>query len=44
MEGGRENDFTKTTLRIMTWNLIHFARMLAERPIPAEGNTVPSSD
>ena len=40
MEAGRTNDFTKTTLRIMTWNLIHFARMLAERPIPAEGNTV----
>jgi multimeric flavodoxin WrbA len=43
MEAGRANDFTKTTLRLMTWNLIHFARMLAERPIPAEGNTVPSS-
>jgi multimeric flavodoxin WrbA len=41
MEAGRANDFTKTTLRLMSWNLIHFARMLAERPIPAEGNTVP---
>ena len=40
MEAGRTNDFTNTTLRIMSWNLIHFARMLAERPIPAEGNTV----
>ena len=42
MEAGRQNAFTKQTLRIMTWNLIHFARMLSERPIPAEGNTVPS--
>ena len=42
MEAGRGNDFTKKTLRIMTWNMIHFARALAERPIPAEGNTVAS--
>jgi multimeric flavodoxin WrbA len=33
------NAFTAKTLRIMTWNLIHFARALAERPIPAQGNT-----
>ena len=33
------NEFTAKTLRIMTWNLIHFARALAERPIPAQGNT-----
>ena len=39
MEAGRDNEFTKKTLRMMSWNLIHFARMLAERPIPAEGNT-----
>lgn len=39
MEAGRTSEFTNKTLRIMSWNLIHFARMLAERPIPAEGNT-----
>lgn len=38
MEAGRGSAFTQKTLRIMSWNLIHFARMLAERPIPAEGN------
>lgn len=40
IEAGGANDFTRKTLRIMTWNLIHFARALAERPIPAQGNTI----
>jgi multimeric flavodoxin WrbA len=40
MEAGKDNDFTNRNTRIMTWNLIHFARMLLREPIPAEGNQV----
>ncbi|TCD14897.1 flavodoxin family protein [Oricola cellulosilytica] len=37
---GFDNDFTKTNLRIMTWNLMHVAKMIADAGgIPAEGNT-----
>jgi len=35
--GGPENDFTNRNLRIMTWNLMHLARMLKDG-IPAQGN------
>jgi multimeric flavodoxin WrbA len=35
---GFDNDFTKRNTTIMTWNLMHFAHMLAETPIPNEGN------
>jgi multimeric flavodoxin WrbA len=38
MEAGQENEFTIRNTRIMTWNLIHFARQLKATPIPAEGN------
>ncbi len=34
---GFDNDFTKRNMTIMTWNLIHLARML-EGGIPNEGN------
>lgn len=39
-EGGRvgfDNDFTQRNCTIMTWNLMHLARMLADG-IPAQGN------
>lgn len=38
IEAGQENEFTIRNTRIMTWNLIHFARHLKANPIPAEGN------
>ncbi|MFC4737280.1 flavodoxin family protein [Bacillus daqingensis] len=38
LETGRNNDFTIRNTRIMSYNLVHFARMLQQRPIPAEGN------
>jgi multimeric flavodoxin WrbA len=37
---GKENEFTRQHARIMAYNLIHFARLLKEKPIPAEGNKV----
>lgn len=40
LDAGQENEFTKRNTRILSWNLMHFARMLKERPIPAEGNVV----
>jgi multimeric flavodoxin WrbA len=40
LEAGQENEFTIRNSRIMTWNLIHFARLLKLSPIPAEGNQV----
>gem|GEM_PF-16743 len=37
--GGPENDFTNRNTTFMTWNLMHFARMLrAQGGIPAYGN------
>jgi multimeric flavodoxin WrbA len=35
---GRENDFTMQHAKITAYNLLHFARLLKEYPIPAEGN------
>lgn len=40
LECGQEHEYTLRTTRMMAHNLVHLARMLAERPIPAEGNTV----
>jgi multimeric flavodoxin WrbA len=37
---GEKNEFTKQHAEIMAHNLIHFASMLKEHPIPAEGNIV----
>jgi multimeric flavodoxin WrbA len=37
--GGPENDFTNRNTTFMTWNLLHFARMLKDAGgIPAHGN------
>jgi multimeric flavodoxin WrbA len=38
---GWKSDYTRKTAGWMAHNLVHVARMLAERPIPPEGNTVP---
>ncbi|PAV28836.1 8-demethyl-8-aminoriboflavin-5'-phosphate (AFP) synthase RosB [Virgibacillus profundi] len=37
---GHKNDFTMQHVKFMSYNLIHFARMLKENPIPARGNTL----
>src|SRR3712207_5385965 len=37
--GGPQNDFTNRNTTFMTWNLLHFARMLKDRSgVPAHGN------
>lgn len=38
---GWSHPYTQKTTQWMAHNLVHFARMLKERPIPPEGNTVP---
>lgn len=40
MDAGRDNDFTKTAIERLAYNTYHFARMLKNNPIPAEGNTL----
>lgn len=35
---GQENDFTQQNAKTASHNLVHMARILAENPIPAEGN------
>ncbi|MGH2748808.1 MAG: flavodoxin family protein [Actinomycetota bacterium] len=39
LEAGQDHEYTKRTTRWMAHNLVHLARMLKDRPIPAEGNT-----
>ncbi len=38
---GIEHHYTRKTAGWMAHNVVHFARMLRERPIPAEGNCTP---
>jgi multimeric flavodoxin WrbA len=38
---GWESNYTAKTTSWMAHNVVHFARMLKEHPIPPEGNTVP---
>lgn len=38
IEEGKDSDFTKKKTKTMSYNLIHFARLLDEHPIPVEGN------
>ncbi|MEJ7717464.1 MAG: flavodoxin family protein [Thermoleophilaceae bacterium] len=38
---GIEHPYTRKTAGWMAHNVVHFARMLRERPIPAEGNCTP---
>lgn len=40
---GYKNEFTMQHARIMSYNLIHFARLLKSQPIPAEGNVIEAS-
>ena len=40
-DGWNRSAYTRKTAGWMSHNLVHFARMLTERPIPAEGNVVP---
>ncbi|WP_339229635.1 flavodoxin family protein [Oceanobacillus sp. FSL K6-2867] len=35
---GKENEFTQKNAQIASHNLVHLARILAENPIPTEGN------
>ncbi len=39
---GWNHAYTQKTSNWMAHNVVHFARMLKEHPIPAEGNTVPT--
>ncbi|WP_409290813.1 flavodoxin family protein [Peribacillus sp. SCS-37] len=39
---GNQNEFTMQHAKILGHNLIHFARLLKEHPIPAEGNVIES--
>ncbi|KUP08134.1 BRAMP protein [Bacillus coahuilensis m2-6] len=38
--GGNQNEFTQNHSKIMTYNLMHFAKLLKNYPIPAEGNVI----
>ncbi|WP_169834568.1 flavodoxin family protein [Paenisporosarcina indica] len=40
IEAGKDNDFTKSHVRMLANNTIHLARMLKNTPIPSEGNTL----
>ncbi|MBS4179079.1 flavodoxin family protein [Bacillus sp. FJAT-49731] len=37
---GYKNEFTMQHAKIMAYNLMHFARMFKQHPIPAEGNVI----
>ncbi|SFC23727.1 Multimeric flavodoxin WrbA [Alkalibacterium subtropicum] len=39
---GTKNDFTMNSAETLGYNLVHFAQMLKEHPIPVEGNTLSS--
>ena len=41
--GGANHPYTRKTAGWMAHNVVHMARMLKEHPIPAEGNTVPTT-
>lgn len=37
---GHKNEFTRGHIEMLAYNLVHFARILKDHPIPAEGNTM----
>ncbi|MBU9711558.1 flavodoxin family protein [Evansella tamaricis] len=39
MDTNKDNEFTKENTKKMAYNLVHFANMLKEHPIPTKGNT-----
>ncbi|MCT2535999.1 flavodoxin family protein [Aquibacillus koreensis] len=38
IESGQDNNFTQHNTKTLSYNLIHFARLLKKHPIPAQGN------
>lgn len=38
IEKGQDSEFTNKNTRTMSYNLVHFAEMLSNTPIPAKGN------
>jgi len=40
MDAGRDNEFTKSAIERLAYNTYHFAGLLKNNPIPAEGNTL----
>ncbi|GAB3063746.1 flavodoxin family protein [Salinicoccus sesuvii] len=40
MDTDRDNDFTKSHVKMLAYNTMHLARILKENPIPARGNTM----
>lgn len=40
IDAGRDNAFTRKNGRVMAYNLYHFANLLKQTPIPAEGNVM----
>ncbi len=40
IKAGRDNEFSKTAIKRLAYNTYHFAGMLKNNPIPAEGNTL----
>ncbi|WP_379053505.1 flavodoxin family protein [Metabacillus endolithicus] len=40
IEEGRGNDFTNGKVKTLSYNLVHFAKLLVNHPIPGEGNTL----
>lgn len=40
IKAGRNNEFSKAAIKRLAYNTFHFAGMLKNNPIPAEGNTL----
>ena len=40
LDTDRDNEFTKTHVKMLAYNTMHLARMFKETPIPAQGNTL----
>ncbi|SDY31776.1 flavodoxin family protein [Salimicrobium album] len=40
METDRDNEFTKSHVKMLAYNTLHLARILKNTPIPPEGNTM----
>ncbi|WP_411844280.1 flavodoxin family protein [Salinicoccus sp. HZC-1] len=40
IEAGQDNEFTKKQTKMLSYNLVHMARILKNNPIPAVGNTL----
>ncbi|MDL4843115.1 flavodoxin family protein [Aquibacillus rhizosphaerae] len=38
IEGGQDNEFTLKNTKTLSYNVMHFAKMLEKQPIPAKGN------